>query len=269
MTTVPAPGVDEIYRREILTIIQRKIDEHPRSAQAMLGPSEIGGCPTKVAFKMAYGGASDREGGWAAFKGTVLHKELDEIFKGTDRMMPDGSPRFLSDLKLPQISPLVNGGTLDLYDRLYETVLDWKLPGSWTVKAVRGGKISPGYAIQSQVYGLGLEAMGYPVRRVALAFLPMDGDDLHSAARGAIFRFWPYDRDYALGALDYVRRIDDMIDVAGIARVLEVLPKRSDFCSSCPAFRGSGDRRATCPGVAESARQSPARKLDASNPFAA
>lgn len=34
-------------------------------------------------------------------------------------------------------------------------------------------------------------------------------------------------------------------------------------------LRGSGDRRATCPGVAESARQSPARKLDAGNPFAA
>lgn len=269
MTTVPAPGVDEIYRREILTIIQRKIDEHPRSSQEMLGPSEIGGCPTKVAFKMAYGGGSDREGGWAAHKGTVLHAWLDETFKSTDRLMPDGSPRFLSDLKLPQVSPLVNGGTLDLYDRLYETVIDWKLPGDWTIKAVRSGKLSPAYFIQSQVYGVGLEEMGYSVKRVALAFLPMCGDDLHGAARGAIFRFWPYDREYALGSLGYVQRLADMLEVAGPAKVLEVLPKRSDFCSSCPAFVGSGDRRATCPGVAESARQSSARRLDTGNPFAA
>lgn len=270
MTTVPPPEVDELYRREILGMIQARIDEHPRSSQAMIGPSEVGGCPTKVAWKMHYGGSSDREGGWAAWKGTVLHKELDDIFKSTDRRMPDGSQRFFSDLKLRQVSPLVNGGTLDLFDLMTRTVIDWKAPGDWTMRAVRGGKLSPAYFIQSQVYALGLEEMGYPVARVGLAFLPMCGDDLWGSARGSIFRFWPYDRTYALGALDYVRRINDMIEVAGITKVLEVLPKRSDFCSSCPAFVGSGDRRATCPGVAESARQGGgARRLDPANPFAA
>lgn len=135
------------------------------------------------------------------------------------------------------------------------------------MRAVRGGKFSWAYYAQAMTYGAGLEALGHPVSRVALAFLPACGDDLHSASGGALFRFWPYEREVAIAALDYVRRIEDMIAVAGIEKVLAVLPKRSSFCSSCPAFIGSGDRRAKCPGVmAEGGR---ARKvLDPSNPFA-
>lgn len=268
MTTVPAPGVDEIYRRELLSLVQADIDANPRSAQAQIGPSEAGGCPTKVAWKMEIGGTSDRPGGWAAAKGTRYHAWMDEIFQVTDRRMPDGSQRFFSDLKLKAVSPLINGGTLDVYDRLTETVTDLKFPGDWTMKAVRNGKLSPAYFTQIQLYCLGLQEMGFPVSRAALLFMPACGDDLWSAARGAILRTWPYDRQAALDAVDYVRRIRDMIDVAGIAKVLEVLPKRSDFCSSCPASIMSGDRRATCPGVVESSSYGGRGRINSGNPFA-
>lgn len=246
---VPPPIRDDIYRSELLQIMQAKIDEHPRSHQVQIGPSEIGGCETKVAWKLAYGGDGDRIGGWAAFRGTLIHAWLDETFKGAKRFMPDGSQRFFSDMHLDPIIADVNGGTLDLYDLLYETVIDWKCPGDWTVKAVRGGQWSEGYYIQAQVYGYGLRRMGYPVRRVALAVIPACGDDLHSMAKGTILATWPYDEQLAKDALANVQRIQAMIDLAGPAKVLEVLPKRSDFCSSCPAFVGSSDRRATCPGV--------------------
>lgn len=248
--TVPEAKSDVIYRQSILTIIQAAIDAHPRSAQSQIGPSEVGGCETKVAWKLAYGGDSEREGGYAAWKGTVLHAELDRIFKSTlAPVCPDGSQRFFSDLKLAPVSPHVNGGTLDLYDALYETVLDWKCPGQFSMDAVYGGKLNPGYFIQSQIYGLGLEAAGHKVSRVALMFLPMNGDVLHQTARGAKFVYWDYDRNVAWDAIHNVQRIQDMISVAGIQKVLEVLPKRSDFCSTCPASSMSGDRRATCPGV--------------------
>lgn len=253
---------DQPYRDELLAIIQLAIDEHPRSAQAMPGPSEIGGCERKLAWKLAYGANGDREGGWAAHKGTLAHSWLDQVFKRTDRLMPDGSQRFHSDMKLAQVSPYVNGGTLDLYDRLYKRVIDWKVPGDGTMKKARSGTVARGYRVQGDTYALGLERMGYEVASVGLMYLPQCGDDLKSMANGAVLRTWTYDRDNALAALANVERIQRMLTVASPQKVMSVLPTLSDFCQSCPAFVGSGDRRAICPGSS-----SGNRSLDPTNPF--
>lgn len=261
--TVPRSEPDKMYRDELLAIMQAEIDKHPRSSQVEIGPSEVGGCMRKVAWKLIYGGESDREGGWAAHKGTLVHQWLDDTFKDTDRFMPDGSTRFFSDLKLPKSNEHVNGGTLDLYDLLYQTVVDWKAPGDWTMKAVRSGTVSEGYYVQTQIYGYGLEQTGRPVSRVALMFLPMAGDDLHGQARGAILLTWPYDRQVALDAFAGVARIKNMFAVAPAAKVLEVMETKADFCSSCPVFIGNGDRRAMCAGVV-----SKPVKQTSDNPFA-
>lgn len=262
MIIVPKPYTDQIYRGELLQIVQAKIDEHERSQQFQVGPSEIGGCETKLAWKLAYGGAGDQQGGWAAHKGTVLHAWLDDTFKGADRFMPDGTQRFYSDLKVPPTSPHVNGGTLDLYDKLLQRIIDWKLPGDWTMKNVRNGNLSDGYYVQANTYAYGMEEDGFPVTSVGLMFLPMCGDDLHGMARGAILRIWDYDRQIAIDAQANVARIKNMIEAVGPRRTMEVLPKKSDFCSNCPAFVGSGDRRAVCPGVTGRAPRN-----DPSNPF--
>lgn len=246
---VPKPDTDPLYRDEILGLVQRQIDKHPRSGQVQIGPSEVGDCPRKVAWKLAYGGDTDREGGWAAQRGTIIHAWLDHTFRGTDRFMPDGSQRFFSDMKLKAVSPLVNGGTLDLYDALQQTVIDWKCPGEWTMRAVRNGLPSETYYVQAQIYARGLEEMGHPVTRTCLAFLPACGDDLHSVARGALFLFWPYDRSVSEAAFASVERIQNMLDVAPVRKVLDVMETKSSYCASCPAHVSSGDRRAFCPGV--------------------
>lgn len=261
--TVPVPETDKVYRDELLAIMQAKINDHPRSSQVEIGPSEVGGCRRKVAWKMAYGGDSDRDGGWASHKGVLVHQWLDDTFKGTARFMPDGALRFHSDLKLPKSHRDVNGGTLDLYDQLTQTVIDWKAPGEWTIKAVRNGQISWTYYAQTQIYGYGLERLGYPVSRVAIMYLPMCGDDLHSVARGAILCTWPYEPEVAIGEFAEIERIRRMLDVAPVRKVLEVMEIKSDFCSNCPAFVGSGDRRAFCQGVTGKAI-----KQDVTNPFA-
>lgn len=266
ITEVPPAKQDNIYRAELLTIIQSKIDEHPRSRQTQIGPSEIGGCASKVAFKVTYGGdgeGDDKPGGWAAARGTVMHAWLDEIYKDTDRLMPDGSPRFLSDLKLAPVSEHVNGGTLDLYDALYQRVIDWKCPGSWSAKQVRGGKVSMGYFLQTQVYGYGLESAGYPVSDVGIMWLPMDTAALHQTANGAILKLWDYDRQLAVDALERVAAIKRLVAQFGFAAAFDMLDKTSDFCSDCPAHVSSGDRRATCQGVS-------GKSMDpkSSNPFA-
>lgn len=248
---VPEPKSDVIYRAELLKIVQMRIDEHPRSQQTQIGPSEIGGCASKVAFKITYGGdgGDDDEGGWAAAKGTQLHSWFDDIYKGTDRLMPDGSQRFFSDLKLPPVVDFVNGGTLDLYDALYQRVVDWKFPGDWSMKQTRGGKVSPGYFVQTMVYGYGLEQTGRPVSEVGICWCPMNGDDLHGTARGAILKLWDYDRQIALDAIERVAAIKRLVDKVGFAAAFDMLEKTSDFCSGCPAFHANADRRATCQGV--------------------
>lgn len=255
---------DPMYRASILSVIQAKIDQHPRSAQIQIGPSEAGGCPRKVGFKLSYGGESSRPGGWAAFRGTVLHAEMDAIFKSDlAPLMPSGEQRFFSDLKLAPVCDWVNGGTLDLYDALFETVIDFKFPGSYSFDAVRKGKLNEAYTTQAQLYGLGLEESGRKVSRVGLLFLPIATDDLHGTARGAIFKYWDYDRSAAWAAIEKIAAIKRLIDNIGPKDAIEMLPKRSDFCGSCPAAATSGDRRATCPGVSGRAEA----KSD-SNPFA-
>lgn len=126
---LPTPELfkDETYKDELLGIIQTGINDfNPRNFQRQVGPSGVGGCPRKLAWGLAYGAQSNAPGGWASFKGSLMHKWLDEQFKEAGRYMPDGGPRFLSDMKLAPVSPHVDGGTLDLYDQLYQRVVDWK-----------------------------------------------------------------------------------------------------------------------------------------------
>lgn len=247
---VPEPRVDELYRAEILTIIQNKIDEHPRSAQSLLGPSGIGGCERKVAWSLAYGAASEGPGGWAAHKGTVLHGWLEGTFSESDRTMPDGTQRFYPEIALESSAPdILAGGTCDLYDALHQRTVDWKAPGSYSTKIVRNGEMSSTYYVQAQVYGYHLKLMGRAVSTVSIMYLPMDGDDLHSKSKGAMLFVWDYDESVAIAAIENLRRIKNLLAVAPIQNVLDIMAIKSDFCSNCPASIMSGDRRSNCPGV--------------------
>lgn len=256
---------DEDYKAELLRIIQKHIDRNPRSAQHLIGPSGAGGCERKVAWQLAYGAAeSGRPGGYASFKGTTMHAEYDTIFKATtDHMLlPDGSPRFLSDLKLPQVSPSIAGGTLDLFDALWGRVIDFKFPGDGTMDKARSGTVSETYETQIQLYGLGAQEMGLQVHSVGLLYMPMCGDNLHGKS---VLHLWDFDPEKAWTAIRNVERIQNMLLVApSVHRVLELMPTKSDFCQSCPVYIGNGDRRAMCPGSSISNRI-----VDTStNPFA-
>lgn len=260
---VPKPMFDPLYRAELLGVIQAAANANQRNFQYMIGPSGIGACERKMAFQIAYGAQSDGDNGWASHKGTVLHGWLEETFSASDRLMPDGSQRFLTEIKLDSSAPdVISGGTCDLYDRLYQRVVDWKCPGDFTMQKVRSGDWSESYYLQAQVYGYHLSLMGHPVSTVALAMLPMGGDDLWSERRGAIFAYWDFDAQVASDAIERPRRIRTMLDLSpSPSKVIDAMNTRSDFCSSCPAYIGSSDRRGTCPGAEVSI---PARN---GNPF--
>jgi hypothetical protein len=216
---VPKPREDKLYRAELLTIVQNRIDDHPRSAQQLLGPSGIGGCERKVAWSLAYGSAS-------------------------------GSQRFFTEIALESSNPdILAGGTCDLYDKLYERVVDWKFPGDWTIKGVRSGQLSESYYVQCMVYAYHATLMGMKVSSVAIGYMPMAGDDLHSDGKGAILPVWDYDESVAIDRIANLRRIKNLLDCAPPQQVFDIMDRKSDFCSNCPASIMSGDRRANCPGV--------------------
>lgn len=240
---VPAPDRDPEYREELLTLFQEAMDRHPRGKQQMLGPSEIGGCPRKIAFKIKYGVGDGGRQGWAAHKGVQLHKWAhEEVF---DRQ----APRFLSDLSLPQVVDWVHGGTLDLIDtRPPVTVIDFKFPGDPSIEKARRGKPPEDYFVQVQAYAAGAMKSGIPVERVALFYAPMCGDDLHGAAKGAVLLTWPVDLKVAIDHFREIKRIQDLVSEKPFGEVMELLPTKDSFCHGCPNWTGNRDIRALCHG---------------------
>lgn len=219
------------------------MNTHPRGKQQMLGPSEIGGCPRGLAWKLHHGAADGKQQGWAAGKGVVMHGWADsEVFAKQ-------GPRFMSDLKLPQVVPWVAGGTLDLYDTAPPpTVIDFKFPGDPSMTKARRGKPPENYYVQVNTYALGLVKMGHPVERVALLYMPMAGDDLHGDAKGATLLTWPVDLQVAVDHLREVKRIQDMLAIAPLDKVMELLPTKEDYCHSRACWTGNMHPEAICRG---------------------
>lgn len=240
---VPPPDRDEDYRNELLGFMQRAMDRrNVRGRQSMLGPSEIGGCPRGIAWKLHYGASEQgKSQGWASHKGTIMHEWADEeVFAPEER--------FLSDLALPQVVPWIAGGTLDLYDRLKKTIIDFKFPGDPSMVKARRGKPNEGYYVQVNAYGIGAIKAGLEVERVALLIPPMCGDDLHSSAKGAVLLTWPFDPQVAVDHYREVKRIQDMLTLAPVDQVMGALSTKEDFCINRPCWVGNKDPRAICNG---------------------
>jgi hypothetical protein len=57
-------------------------DSRPRSLQADPGWSEVGGCRSALGFKLSGAWESDETDGWAATRGTAIHKLMEEVLAG-------------------------------------------------------------------------------------------------------------------------------------------------------------------------------------------
>ena len=54
----------------------------PRSSQAAVGWSEVGGCRAAIGFRLEGAWASDDTDNWAAIRGTAIHALMEQIFDG-------------------------------------------------------------------------------------------------------------------------------------------------------------------------------------------
>lgn len=204
-------------------VIFDRMARAPRSNQAAVGPSELGGCERKLGHRLAYGksGQVRDSSSWRPQVGTFVHAGLGAWFSG--------APRWIADMKVGQPAP----GTLDLYDTSTATIVDFKVVGITTLKDAKAGRVAEKYRVQLALYGLGVLELGMPVKTLALWFLPSGGvlDD-------AIYHEIEFTPELVALATRAVERRDRLKyslrvspDVRGFIESLEVA---DDYCSSCP-----------------------------------
>jgi hypothetical protein len=223
------PLVPEL-RRVVIEAARRA----PRSQQAQLGASEYGiECARRLAFKLfAYPELNDNDG-WYSTLGTALHTWLSEALRA------DG-PRWMTDVRVR--SPVL--GTLDAFDLVTNTVIDFKLTGRASLAKYR--KHGPGeqYRTQVHLYGDGMVALGACVEHVAIAFFgrcdPLDALYVWSQ---------PYDPAVGLAARQRLATITELgvaLDLEGHPERIAQIPTADSFCNFCPHF--SRTDPAGCPG---------------------
>lgn len=252
-----------LLRDELLGIITKAIEEHPRSLQVKLGPSEVGHpCARRLGYKFLGTPENPGEVNWKATVGTAVHAFLEDVF--TAQHPVDGCTRWLTEM---QVDAGVLGGQAldghcDLFDRVTATSVDWKTHGpsilkKYRAKANRGECPDVTYRAQAHIYGLGWKRRGQHVERVALMGMPRDGK-----LSDAYFWSEPYDEQLALDAIARAEGISIAIAQLGTA-ALDLLPTADAYCSMCPFYRHrSEDLDLGCPGDPASQRsQAPALTL--------
>jgi len=245
---VPDP-FNDILKQKLIRMIMWAENESPRSKQAEIGPSEVGGgCDRHIAYRLA--GVAPINIGfdpWPAVVGTAVHAWLETAVRDWCNVHHDDGWRTETTLDIGGIAK----GHSDLYHD--GTVIDWKTAGPDVMKKVRADGPPDAYVIQAQVYGLGFEQAGMSVERVALAFLPRAG-----WLRDMYVWSAPYSRELAEAAMARVLYIAETtfdLDVfTNPHRWNQIPAEPSDTCGRCPWFnsiitkeQGASDRG--CPAA--------------------
>ena len=233
---------------EYMAIVKRAIDDHPRSQQVEIGPSEIGSpCPRRIAYKLL--GAPERDlDAWRATVGTAVHAWLETAFDADNldgAADLDGYERWYIEetVTVGEVLGVPIMGHCDLYDRLTATVIDHKTVGPEQLKKYKRSGPGEQYRQQAHLYGRGWHLRGLPVDRVAIAFLPRNG-----VLTDAYWWSEPWDEQVALDALKRLEGIQLAVNLLGPATPA-AMSTADAYCTFCPFLRTeSKDLTQGCPG---------------------
>jgi len=205
-----------------------------RSAQATLGPSEIGTpCDRRLAMSQMQRPPVNPGGdGWASFVGTCIHAGLAEMFLWAN----GGTGRYEVEMPLKFPSELVPKGTGDLLDRTQFMFLDHKCQGQWSRGKLKTQGPGETYRVQVHVYAYGATLRGEKVEHVAIVSWPREAsslDDMYTWTE-------PYNPSIAHEAMRRVEAIasdikdyrDDGRSDLDIASGFDVAPD----CTYCPFY---------------------------------
>lgn len=237
-------GDPTLLRDELLHLIREQIDNHPRSQQRRIGPSEIGTpCTRRLAYKLAgVEEVNPSSGAWRPTVGTAVHTWLEAALQSFNN---SGFDRFYLEEKVTvgSIGGVDITGSCDVYDRCTATVIDWKVVGPDRIKRYRLDGPGDQYRTQAHLYGRGFTTAGLPVDHVAVMFLPANGE-----LRDAHYWTEPYDESIALAGLTRANGVAALIALGGAAAAA-ALPTSDAYCRYCPFYSpGSTDLTTACPG---------------------
>lgn len=162
-----AHALGAVYR----TLIPLGARYAPRAQQRALGFSELGySCERRSAYRMADTPPVNHRDPLASIIGTGFHHVMAATF---GQLAPLFGSRFLVETPVEYRGI---PGTCDLYDRDLKTVVDWKTSTVERIRRTRVEGVKGNHRVQVHGYGAGLSAVGEDVRRVALIYVPRDGD---------------------------------------------------------------------------------------------
>ena len=228
---------------DIMSVIEGAIQQHPRSQQKRIGPSEIGiECDKRILNKLAGVEEPPRPAAWKPAIGTAVHAQLEEWFNTAVEV--SGHYRWVTEQRVNcgAIGDQPLTGSCDLYDDWTGTVVDWKIIGPKQLANYRAQGPSQQYRVQAHTYGLGFarnqDGWSMP-KTVAIMFLPRDGE------LGKAY-FWsePWQPTIALDAINRVNKLDQLWRIVGIQKAVEMSPGcTSPWCPWCKADLAAASRR--------------------------
>lgn len=246
--TMPESSPD-LLKAELLHIITDAIVNAPRSQQVAIGPSEVGhDCPRRIGYKLLNTPEKEGEPNWKATVGTAVHAWLEDVFNKDNEnqvIRSEGFTRWIIEAKVVPGAILGDDipGHCDLFDRVTGTVVDWKTCGPTQLKKYKSQGPGQQYRFQAHLYGRGWQRRGQDVRRVAVMFLPRNGE-----LRDAYFWSEPYDEQVAVNALQRADGIALAARALG-TNALAILDTADAFCTLCPFYTArSTDLIVGCPG---------------------
>ncbi|UVD41017.1 Cas4 family endonuclease [Mycobacterium phage Nanz197] len=247
-------------------VFKRAWAQHGRSLQRALGPSEIGHpCPRRLASAMLELPRINPEGDpLPAWLGTAGHTKFEDAVnldneRIIDQWLKDrqqrctvlrgvaggDDPQYVGRWFTERRVTVRGGlsGTCDLYDTWTDTVIDLKFPGaSRFAEYKKFGPVdkAPEYRVQAHAYGRGYQNEGFPVKRVAIWFIPRGG----TLAASFVWSE-PYNNgiiDGALVNLDNILVALDELQVDKYPERIALVPKVPSNCMFCPFFSPSAGR---------------------------
>lgn len=227
-----------------LQVIENAIQQHPRSLQKLIGPSEIGiDCDRRLLYKLAQVPEPPRPPAWKPTVGTAVHALLESYF---DNANPSDSDFTNADwiteweVTVGQLGATPITGHADLFHRPTGTVIDFKIIGPRQLTKYRLHGPSNQYRTQAHLYAKGFTESGgwEPARQVAIWFLPRDGE-----LRQAHWWTEPYNPHIAAEALVRINTLYAVLNLQGLDDAIASKPLCDDeWCPWCRQHQPKPER---------------------------
>lgn len=222
------------------TLIERlnqQDGQRDRSTQVNVGPSEIGGCATKLWHKV--NGTEPTNPNTlrlSAIMGTAIHTLIESVFADTCG--------YLTEVEVEHDGIT---GHIDLIDVDNQTIWDWKT----TTKNSLGFFPSTQQREQVQIYGYLANANGLEIERVGLVAICRDGNE-----NDIVEYVEDYNEAFALNAIQRYLDIREQYEPPAPEKSVDFCEKYCHYFGACTGITSpSADNEITNPEIIELVKQ--------------